>query len=166
MIRLPTRRDPARYKATRRLFAATLGAALLTAAVWTTTAQAADEKKPHRVAFQVNVNDPATMNLALNNLVNIATYYSGKGEQVEIELVAYGPGLHMLRDDTSPVKARLKSISESLHNVTFSACNNTRESMAKNEGKDIPIVSQAKVVPSGVVRLVELQEGGWSYIRP
>jgi len=64
------------------------------------------------------------------------------------------------------VKARLKSMSESMPNLTFAACANTRRAMQKQEGKEIPLVSQAKVVPSGVVRLVELQERGWSYIRP
>jgi intracellular sulfur oxidation DsrE/DsrF family protein len=38
--------------------------------------------------------------------------------------------------------------------------------MSKQEGKEIPILSEARVVPSGVVRLIELQEKGYSYIRP
>ena len=50
--------------------------------------------------------------------------------------------------------------------VQFSACNNTRQGMAKTEGKEIPVVDDATVVPSGVVRLMELQEQGSSYIRP
>jgi intracellular sulfur oxidation DsrE/DsrF family protein len=115
---------------------------------------------------QVNVNDPAVMNLALNNVSNAAQYYSEIGQKVEIEVVAFGPGLHMLRDDTSPVKARIKSMSETMPNVAFSACGNTRENMTRAEAKDIPLISQAKVVKAGVVRLVELQERGWSYLRP
>ena len=126
----------------------------------------AADKKAHRVAIQVDVGDPAVMNLALNNAINVAQNYSAAGEDVDIEIVAYGPGLTMLRDDTSPVKTRIKSISESLRNVAFTACGNTQDAMKKAEGKDIPLVSQAKVVPAGVVRLMELQEKGWSYIRP
>ena len=78
------------------------------------TGHAADEKKPHRLAIQISASDPAVMNLTLNNVVNVADEYSKVGEEVEIEVVAYGPGLNMLRDDTSPVKARVKSISESM----------------------------------------------------
>ena len=126
----------------------------------------AADAKVHHVAIQVSVNDPAVMNLALNNAVNVAQEFSAKGEDVEIEIVTYGPGLHMLRNDTSPVTARLKSIGESMPNVVFAACGNTRKAMQKAEGKEIPLVSQAKVVPAGVVRLMELQEQGWSYIRP
>ena len=120
----------------------------------------------HRVAIHVDQNDPAVMNLALNNAVNVVQHYSAAREEVEVEIVAYGPGLHMLRDDTSPVKARVKSIGESMPNVAFTACGNTSDAMEKAEGKDIPLVSQATVVPAGVVRLMELQEKGWSYVRP
>jgi intracellular sulfur oxidation DsrE/DsrF family protein len=131
-----------------------------------TKMSAADKKRPHRLAVQVDVNDPAVMDLALNNVSNAAQHYSELGQKVEIELVAFGPGLHMLRDDTSPVKARIKSMSEAVPNLTFAACGNTRENMTRAEAKDIPIVSQAKVVKAGVVRLMELQERGWSYLRP
>jgi intracellular sulfur oxidation DsrE/DsrF family protein len=122
--------------------------------------------QPHRLAVQVDVNDPATMNLALNNVSNTVQHYSEIGQKVEIEVVAFGPGLHMLREDTSPVKARIKSMSETMPEVSFSACGNTRENMTKVEAKEIPLISQAKVTKSGVVRLMELQELGWSYLRP
>jgi uncharacterized protein len=127
---------------------------------------ATNREQPHRLAVQVDVNDPATMNLALNNVSNAAQHYSDIGQKVEIEVVAFGPGLHMLRDDTSPVKARIKSMSETMPELTFSACGNTRENMTKAEAKDIPLISEAKVTKSGVVRLMELQEQGWSYLRP
>lgn len=128
----------------------------------------AADAKSHRVTIQVDQNDPAVMNLALNNVTNIMEMYKAKGQDVQIELVAYGPGLHMLRDDTSPVKDRLKQISELSFpsQIKFSACNNTKEGMEKREGHPITIVSQAGLVPSGAVRLMELQEDGWSYLKP
>jgi uncharacterized protein len=128
----------------------------------------AAEKKGHRVVFQVDQNDPAVMNLTLNNASNLMEYYHEKGEQVQIEIVAYGPGLTMFRDDTSPVKDRLKRIKSGAFpsSVAFSACGNTKKGMEKREGHAIPIVPEAKVVPAGVVRLTELQEQGWSYLRP
>ena len=125
-----------------------------------------NKKRPHRLAVQVNVNDPAVMNLALNNVSNVAQYYKQLGQQVDIEVVAFGPGLHMLRDDTSPVKARIKTMSETMPQLSFAACGNTRDNMAKVEASDIPLISQAKVVKSGVVQLMELQEQGWTYLRP
>jgi intracellular sulfur oxidation DsrE/DsrF family protein len=128
---------------------------------------AAENSKIHRLAVHVDSNDPALMNMALNNAENVIEYYNGKGEEVQVEIVAYGPGLHMLRADTSPVKDRIKRMKEdSLPSVTFSACGNTKAAMEKREGKPVEIIPQASVVPSGVVRLMELEEQGWSYVRP
>jgi intracellular sulfur oxidation DsrE/DsrF family protein len=50
--------------------------------------------------------------------------------------------------------------------ITFSACNNTKQAMEKREGHPITIISQAGLVPAGVVRIMELEEQGWSYVRP
>jgi uncharacterized protein len=128
----------------------------------------AEEPKPHRLVIQVDQDDPAVMNLALNNATNVIDYYRAKGESVDLDIVTYGPGLNMLRADTSPVKDRLKRIKDLAFpsTVQFSACNNTRENMEKKEGHPVTVVSEAVLVPSGVVRLMELQEKGWSYLRP
>ena len=124
--------------------------------------------KVHRIAFQVDQSDPAVMNLVLNNVDNVMAYYHDRGEEAQVEVVAYGPGLNMLRADTSPVKDRVAHMARDSFpsRVTFSACGNTKAGMEKKEGHPIPIVPEASVVPSGVVRLNELQETGWSYIRP
>jgi len=74
----------------------------------------------------------------------------------------------MLRQDKSPVKDRMKRIKEGSFpsSLTYSACHNTMMKMEKKEGHAIPIVPEARIVPGGVVRLTELQEEGWAYIRP
>lgn len=120
----------------------------------------------HKVAIHVDDNDAKVMNLALNNAKNVLDFYQKKGQTVAIEIVTYGPGLHMLRADTSPVRQRIAEMSVAAPEVSFSACGNTQAGMSKQEGKDVPLMSEARVVPSGVVRLIELQEKGYSYIRP
>jgi uncharacterized protein len=124
--------------------------------------------KAHRLVIQVDQNDPAVMNLALNNATNVIEYYRAKGEDVNVDVVTYGPGLHMLRADTSPVQDRIKNLKDFAFpsKIQFSACGNTKEGMEKKEGHPITVLSEAVVVPSGVVRLMELQEQGWSYVRP
>ncbi|MGN6286492.1 MAG: DsrE family protein [Afipia sp.] len=133
-----------------------------------TSASVAAEGKHHRVAIQVDQNDPQIMNLALNNAANIMEFYKQKGETVDVEIVTFGPGLHMLREDTSPVKDRIKQIADLAfpNNMKFFACGNTKEGMEKREGKPVKMISEAEMVPSGAVRLLELQEEGWSYLRP
>jgi uncharacterized protein len=122
--------------------------------------------KAHRLVLQVNSNEPATMNLALNNATNVEQYYKERGEKVEIEVVTFGPGLHMLRDDTSPVRDRIKAIAEKTTSISFKACGNTQENMGRVENKTVQLLAQAQLVKSGVVRVMELQEQGWIYVRP
>jgi intracellular sulfur oxidation DsrE/DsrF family protein len=132
----------------------------------TSVAATAGVKQAHRLVLQVNSEEPEVMTLALNNAANVEHYYTSLGEKVEIEVVAFGPGLHMLRDDTSPVKGRIKAMAEKTSSITFKACGNTQENMAKRENKPIHLIAEASVVKSGVVRVMELQEQGWSYVRP
>ncbi len=120
----------------------------------------------HKVAIQVNQNDKAVMDLALNNARNVIDYYKAKGETVAVEIVTYGPGLHMLRADTSPVKDRIAPMALENSNLKFIACGNTQANQSKAEGKPVTLLSEAKVMPSGVVRLMELQKQGYAYIRP
>src|SRR5882757_9819437 len=144
-----------------------LASVVLLSIAFTASSFAADNK-PHRIAIQVDQNDPQVMNLALNNATNVIEYYRAKNEEVEVDIVTYGTGLHMQRDDTSPVKDRIKRLKKLTFpgKIQFSACNNTKQGMEKAEGKAVPIISDATLVPSGVVRLMELQEQGWSYVRP
>lgn len=147
---------------TRRLFSIALPSIAFASTAY------AGEGKMHRVIIQINQNNPELMNLALNNATNIIEYYRAKNEDVDLDVVAYGPGLHMLRADTSPVQDRIKRIKEYAFpgKIQFSACNNTKQGMEKKEGHAIAIVPEATIVPSGVVHVMELQEQGWSYVKP
>jgi len=153
----------------RLMYVLTLLAAVVGAASLSLPGHAAEKGKEHRIVFQVDQNDPAVMNLVLNNVQNVVDYYNKKGQAANVEVVAFGPGLNMLREDKSPVKDRLaRMVKDGTFPSTlrFSACHNTMELMQKKEGHPIPIVSEARVVPAGVVRISELQEQGWSYVRP
>ena len=132
------------------------------------SASLAADGKPHRVTIHVDQNDPVVMNQALNNASNVVEYYRAKNEDVDLDIVAYGPGLHMLRADTSPVQDRVKRLKDMAFpgKIQFSACNITKQGMEKTEGHAISILPEATIVPSGVVHLMELQEQGWSYVKP
>lgn len=122
--------------------------------------------EPHQVAIHVDEESIQTMNMAPNNAANIRKHYDALGEEVIIEIVTYGPGLHMLRADTSPVADRIAVMDLEIDNITFSACLNTVQNMQQKTRKDAPLISEATVVPSGAVRLMELQQDGCSYLRP
>lgn len=131
-------------------------------------ASADEAGKPHRLVLQVDTNDPAIMNLTLNNATNVIDYYRDRKEEVEVDIVAFGPGLNMLRADTSSVKDRIKHIADYGYpsKVQLSACNNTKTAMERTEGHPIELLPEATLVPSGVVQIMVRQEAGWSYVRP
>lgn len=120
----------------------------------------------HRLVMHIDQNDPAIMNLVLNNAANVRKYYESKGESVAIEIVAYGPGLEMYVAGRSPVKDRIAAMSLESPEITFTACGNTHAGLNKKEGHEVPLLAEATEVPSGVVRLMELQDQGYAYVRP
>jgi len=149
-----------------RIFAVALALSLSHAAA--TTLKKAPNGPVHRLLIQVDQNDPALMNLALNNATNVLEHYRGRGEQTDVEIVAFGPGLNMLRADTSPVGDRIKGMKDLAFpgTVRFSACGVTKRGMETKEGKAVAMLPEASMVASGVVHILELQEKGWSYVRP
>jgi intracellular sulfur oxidation DsrE/DsrF family protein len=120
----------------------------------------------HKLAIQVAENNPQAMNLALNNARNVAEHFKAQSDDVSIVLVTFGPGMHMLRDDTSPVKQRIAATALEYPNITFVACANTQTNMSKQESKPITLIADARVEPSGVVHLMELRGRGYAYLRP
>ncbi|MFT5629657.1 MAG: intracellular sulfur oxidation DsrE/DsrF family protein [Gammaproteobacteria bacterium] len=126
----------------------------------------AQEDGVHRLALQISDNNPQKMTTVLNVAANVTRLYQDRGEEVEIRIVAFNAGLHMLREDTSPVLERLTSFGQSMPNVTFAACGNTITGMTKKEGVAPPISAHAEVVPAGVVELITLDQAGWTIIRP
>lgn len=141
---------------------------LLTAAGFSLalSASAFAEGQTHKVAIHVNQNDPKVMNMALNNVANLTRYYEGQGDNVMVEVVAYGPGLNMFIPGKSPVEDRIATMSLENENLSFAACGNTHRKMSEKAGKDITLMDEATMVPSGVVRLIELQQADYAYIRP
>jgi hypothetical protein len=140
--------------------------AIITAALLVAAPSPGLAGEPAKLALQISDNDADKMNAVLNVAANVSKHYSDKGMEVEIEIVAFNAGLHMLRDDTSPVKQRLKSFKQGMHNVVFRACQNTLEGMTKREGKVPPLVDNASLVPAGVVTLIELSGKGYTIVRP
>ncbi|MGD9724827.1 MAG: hypothetical protein AB7M05_08360 [Alphaproteobacteria bacterium] len=142
-------------------------AALFVAMLSSGTAQAENTQiRAHHVALQVNSDDPVAMKHAVSNSMNLIRNYRENGEPIQIEIVAYGPGIAMFRSDISPVREILDYIHSNIPEISFTMCGSTKAIIEKREGHKLPLIEGTQVVPFGIVRLVELQETGWSYIRP
>ena len=112
----------------------------------------------NRVVMQVSDNDPAKWNLALNNARNLQADLGANN--VQIEIVAYGPGISMLKSD-SVVGNRIDEALSS--GVRIEACENTMrgQKLAKSD-----MLNGIGYVGAGVVEIMQKQQQGWAYLRP
>jgi len=139
----------------RRNFAAAL---LVATSALVLPAYAQQASTRGRVVMQVSDNDPAKWNLALNNAKNVQTDLGAAN--VDIEIVAYGPGINMLKAD-SVVGNRVDEAVAA--GVKVVACENTmrNQKLAKQD-----MLPKVDYVMAGVVELMQKQQQGWAYIRP
>ncbi len=143
-------------KLPKRSFLLAGGALLAAALPLVSRAQSAPAVK-NRAVFQVTDNDPARWNMILNNMTNLREGVDG--EPIEIELVAFGPGINMLKAD-SPVKQR---IADAIRNgAIVNGCQNT---MTNSKLTPADMLPQITYVPAGVVEVMRKQQQGWAYIR-
>lgn len=120
----------------------------------------ADTKK-HRLVIQVSTDDVRTQKIAMNNAVNLQKLYGV--DNVDIEIVAYGPGLGMLTAKSEYAK-RVESLV--IQDIKFSACMNTMNKIKSKKGHLPKLAEGVGTVQAGVARILELQEEGYAYIRP
>jgi len=120
-------------------------------------AQSAGAKR-QGIVIQVSDNDPAKWNLALNNAKNLQDDVGAAN--VDIEIVAYGPGISMLKLE-SPTGSRIADAAKA--GITVSACENTMR--AQKLGKD-DMLAGISYVPAGVTEIMKKQHEGWAYLRP
>ena len=122
-------------------------------------AQAGEVK--NKLVIQVSSDDPVTQKIALNNAVNLQKHYGM--DNIIIEIVAYGPGLGLLTRKSGQA-SRVESLA--LQDIQFSACATTMKKIAKKTGKMPVLLEGVNQVPGGVIRILELQQQGYAYIRP
>jgi uncharacterized protein len=133
-------------------------AAVLGAAAVLPRAIAQDADRLTRVVVQVSEADPARWNLALNNVMNLQEELGAN--KVVVEIVAYGPGIGMLKLD-AVVNSRISDAVKS--GVAVRACENTMRNQKLVRADMHPGVTY---VPAGVVQIVRRQQEGWAYVRP
>ena len=109
------------------------------------------------VVVHLNALDEATQRAVLTNVTNLR---AGLGESTHIVVIVHGPGVQLLQRD-APTQPAIRALLD--EGVSFAACGNSLRSL---DLAAEALENSVSVVPSGVVRLVELQQHGWAYLRP
>jgi len=122
------------------------------------------EDKPFaekKVVLQISDNDPFKQTLVLNVANNLLKHYGT--DQVDVEIVAFGPGLRLLFVDNTN-QDRIKGLAD--NGVRFAACGNTIQGMSKTLGHEPELNPTSVRVAAGVVRIMDLVDDGFQLIKP
>ena len=143
-------------KSKNRMMNALLGGVVVLSLLGTPVSALAQEKS--KMVIQVSDNDPQKWNLAMGNAKNIQKDL-GK-ENVDLEIVAYGPGLDMLKKNSKAGKGVGEMVDSG---VKMLACQNT---MKKENLTQKDMLATIGYVPSGAVEILHKQQQGYAYLRP
>ena len=131
----------------------------------TSPLQAAEsDAKPfaeQKVVLQISDPNPMKQTLVLNVAGNLIKHYGP--DKVDIEIVAFGPGLRLLLDGNSN-QSRMNGLNK--NGVRFAACENTLKKYSQKLGHKPKLIPQATPVSAGVVRILELTAQGYTLVKP
>ena len=122
------------------------------------------EEKPFaekHVVLQISDPNPFKQTLVLNVASNLVKHYGP--DKVDVEIVAFGPGLRLLFKDNANT-GRIQGLAA--NGVRFDACANTLKNMTKQLGEKPELNANAKVVKAGVVQIVDLVSQGFILVKP
>lgn len=142
-----------------------VGAAMLAATLPCSRAQQVPlQDKPfaeHKILLQLSDNDVRKQNLVISVANNLLKFYDP--DKVAIEVVAFGPGIEVLRSE-SPARKQVESLIS--QGVRFDVCLNTVDTIERETGRRPEIIPAATPVQVGVGQILFLTENGYTLVRP
>lgn len=129
------------------------------------TTTLAQQRSEVKVLFHLNSGRRQRMREVLDEAQNLLQLYRRQGQRAEVEIVANGKGIDLLRRHHSPYASRIHEMHETYANLTFAACQNTIDRMAREQGIRPHLLPDVTIVDSGVAQIIRLQQRGWTYIR-
>ncbi len=115
----------------------------------------------HKIVLQLSDNDVRKQNLVISVANNLLKFYDP--DKVAIEVVAFGPGIELLRSE-SPARKQVESLIA--QGVRFDVCLNTVDTIERETGRRPEIIPAATPVQVGVGQILFLVENGYSLVRP
>lgn len=114
----------------------------------------------HHVVMHLNSGDEKVQRGALNNIRHL--YQEVGRERLQLELVVHGAGLALFTKNTTTFGRELAQLKAD-YGLNYTACSNTMKAMKIT--RDDLVGEVGDTVPA-MVRLMERQEQGWTYIKP
>jgi intracellular sulfur oxidation DsrE/DsrF family protein len=117
-----------------------------------------------KVILHLSSASPDRLKVALDEATELAQTRDHSGHLVQVELVANGAGLALVRADLSPYADRIAALRRAHVNVRFVACDNTI-TILRQQGEDVTLLPGVDVAPTAVDQIMMRLQQGWAYIR-
>lgn len=118
-----------------------------------------------RVVLHVTTADPYRLKTVLDEAEDLLQNRLLQKNPVEVEILANGRGLNLLRTDTSPFAARIQALQARYDNLAFKACQNTINRLKREKRIEVKLLPAAQVVPTAIGEVIHRQRQGWAYIQ-
>ena len=154
---------------TQRVIGAAIGAFIVASPLVVLPAAAQAQLAPlqdkpfaeHRIVLQLSDSDTKKEGLVISVAYNLIKAYDP--DKIAVEVVAFGPGIDLLRTDNANRK-RVESLIA--QGVKFDVCVNTLDTIERETGKRPDIIPGATPVQVGVGQILSLTENGFTLVRP
>lgn len=118
-----------------------------------------------KVLFHLDSGRRTRMREVLEEARNLLQLYKSEHRPAEVEIIANGNGIDLLRLHHSPFAARIRALHEEYPNLRFAACQDTINRLISEQNVHPHLLPEATIVPSGVAQIIRMQQHGWTYIR-
>lgn len=120
----------------------------------------------NRILLHLTTTDPERITNMLDEVEMLMEASIRQGEPLQIQVVAHGEGLALMREDISPFPQRVAELSARYaEGLSFTACLNTIERLRREENIHVRLLPAVQVINSGVAEVIRRQSQGWAYIQ-
>lgn len=118
-----------------------------------------------RVVLHVTTGDHFRLKTVLDEAESLLKSHTANHQMVEVEILANGRGLDLLRTRTSPYAERIQALQAQYANVAFKACQLAINRVQQEQHINVKLLPAAETVPTAIGRVIQRQQQGWAYVR-
>ncbi len=118
-----------------------------------------------RVVLHVTTADPYRLETVLDEAENLLQGRLPHANSVEVEILANGRGLDLLRTRTSPFTERIQALQAQYDNIAFKVCQRAINRVQREQNIKVKLLPAAQIVPTAIGEAIQRQRQGWAYIR-
>ncbi|AKJ96107.1 hypothetical protein TVD_12410 [Thioalkalivibrio versutus] len=118
-----------------------------------------------QILLHINEADTRAVAELLDDIESMYREAATVGRDLNVQVVVHNNAMGMLRTDSAPYPERVASMAEAYPTLRFTACAQTLNRLAREEGQKVDILPQAELIDSGVAEAARRQAEGWIYIK-